>query len=63
MGLMIVKNEPYVLEFNVRFGDPECEVLMPLIDGNLSEILLNAAKGELKPISLKDEFAVGVVMV
>ena len=62
VGLMIVKNEPYVLEFNVRFGDPECEVLMPLIDGNLSEILLNAAKGELKPISLKDEFAVGVVM-
>lgn len=62
VGLMVVGGEPYVLEFNVRFGDPECEVLMPLIDGNLSEILLNAANGELKEIKLKDEFAVGVVM-
>jgi len=62
VGLMIVKNEPYVLEFNVRFGDPECEVLMPLIDGNLSEILLDASQGKLKQIALKSEFAVGVVI-
>ena len=61
-GLMVVKGMPYVLEFNVRFGDPECEVLMPLIDGDLGEILLNAAKGDLKPVKLKDEFSVGVVM-
>ena len=62
VGLMVVKGVPYVLEFNVRFGDPECEVLMPLIDGDLGEILLNAAKGDLKPVKLKDEFSVGVVM-
>ncbi|MCD8212978.1 MAG: phosphoribosylamine--glycine ligase [Campylobacter sp.] len=64
VGLMIVNNEPYVLEFNVRFGDPECEVLMPLIDGDLSEILLNAANANLSGINfkLKDEFAVGVVI-
>ena len=62
VGLMVVKGVPYVLEFNVRFGDPECEVLMPLIDGDLGEILLNAANGDLKPVKLKDEFAVGVVM-
>ena len=62
VGLMVVKGVPYVLEFNVRFGDPECEVLMPLIDGDLGEILLNAAKGDLKPVKLKDEFVVGVVM-
>ena len=62
VGLMVVKGVPYVLEFNVRFGDPECEVLMPLIDGDLGEILLNAAKGNLKPVKLKDEVAVGVVM-
>lgn len=64
VGLMIVNDEPVVLEFNVRFGDPECEVLMPLIDANLSEILLNAASGNLDKIDfrLKDEFAVGVVM-
>ena len=62
VGLMIVKNEPYVLEYNVRFGDPECEVLMPLIDGNLAEILKNASDGKLEKFKLKDEFAVGVVM-
>lgn len=62
VGLMIVKNEPFVLEYNVRFGDPECEVLMPLIDGNLAEILKNAADGKLENFKLKDEFAVGVVM-
>ena len=62
VGLMIVKGEPYVLEYNVRFGDPECEVLMPLIDGDLGEILLNAARGELREIKLHDKFAVGVVM-
>ena len=62
VGLMVVNGVPYVLEFNVRFGDPECEVLMPLIDGDLGEILLNAAKGDLKPVKLKDEFVVGVVM-
>ncbi|MSN96933.1 phosphoribosylamine--glycine ligase [Campylobacter sp. FMV-PI01] len=62
VGVMVVENEPYVLEFNVRFGDPECEVIMPLIDGNLSEILYNAATQKLTNIKLKDEFAVGVVV-
>lgn len=62
VGIMVVNNEPYVLEFNVRFGDPECEVLMPLIDGNLSEILFDAANGKLKNIAIKDKFAVGVVI-
>ncbi len=61
-GLMIVKNEPYVLEYNVRFGDPECEVIMPLIKGNLGEILLNAANKNLKKIEIEKKFAVGVVM-
>ncbi len=62
VGLMIVAGEPYVLEFNVRFGDPECEVLMPLIEGDLSKLLADAADGKLEKITLKDEFAVGVVM-
>lgn len=62
VGLMIVNSLPYVLEFNVRFGDPECEVLMPLIDGNLSKILYEATTGNLNKIFLKDEFAVGVVL-
>lgn len=64
VGLMVVENEPYVLEFNVRFGDPECEVLMPLIESDLSEILYKAASGMLSEIDvkIKDEFAVGVVV-
>lgn len=64
VGLMVVNNEPYVLEFNVRFGDPECEVLMPLIESDLSEILYKAASGKLNEIDvkIKDEFAVGVVV-
>ncbi|OPA79687.1 phosphoribosylamine--glycine ligase [Campylobacter pinnipediorum subsp. pinnipediorum] len=62
VGVMVIENEPYVLEFNVRFGDPECEVLMPLIDENLSELLLDASQGKLKDIKLKDNYAVGVVM-
>lgn len=62
VGLMIVDNEPYVLEYNVRFGDPECEVLMPLIDGNLSQILYGAATKNLQEVTLRDDFAVGVVM-
>ncbi|CAD7286698.1 Phosphoribosylamine--glycine ligase [Campylobacter majalis] len=62
VGVMVVNNEPYVLEFNVRFGDPECEVIMPLIDGDLSEILLNASCGKLQDVKLKDKYAVGVVI-
>lgn len=62
VGLMIVNNEPFVLEYNVRFGDPECEVLMPLIGGNFGEILLKAANGELENIKLNGQFAVGVVV-
>ncbi|EAI4414243.1 phosphoribosylamine--glycine ligase [Campylobacter fetus] len=62
VGLMIVNNTPYVLEFNVRFGDPECEVLMPLIDGNLSQILLDAATKKLTNISLKNSVAIAVVL-
>lgn len=62
VGVMVVDNEPYVLEFNTRFGDPECEVLMPLIDDNLGEILFDAANGRLKNIQIKNKFAVGVVI-
>lgn len=61
-GIMVVNNEPYVLEFNVRFGDPECEVLMPLIENPL-ELILAATQKKLKNISAKirDEFALAVV--
>ncbi|HBK6303771.1 phosphoribosylamine--glycine ligase [Campylobacter jejuni] len=62
IGTMIVGNKPYVLEFNVRFGDPECEVLMPLIENPL-ELILAATQRRLRhaKIKIKKEFAVGVV--
>ena len=61
-GIMVVGQTPFVLEFNVRFGDPECEVLMPLIQNPL-EILLACTQKRLSQVKirLKDEFAVGVV--
>ena len=44
-GLMWTAAGPRVLEFNVRFGDPETEVLMPLLDGNVAKFLHDAARG------------------
>jgi phosphoribosylamine--glycine ligase len=45
IGLMLTWHGPKVLEFNVRFGDPETQVLMPLIEGDLLPILAQAAAG------------------
>jgi phosphoribosylamine--glycine ligase len=63
IGLMVIEREPYVLEFNVRFGDPECEVLMPLLKTPASELFLSATEGRLKDLELEffDKVAVGVV--
>jgi phosphoribosylamine--glycine ligase len=64
IGAMVVNKKVYVLEYNVRFGDPECEVLMPLLKTPASELFYKAATGRLNEIDLefKDEFAVGVVV-
>jgi phosphoribosylamine--glycine ligase len=39
-GLMIIKNEPYLIEYNVRMGDPECQTILPKLKSNLLEIIL-----------------------
>lgn len=64
IGLMIVKGEPIVLEYNVRFGDPECEILMPLIESSVSELFYKAATKDLNTleIKIKNQYAVCVVM-
>ena len=64
IGIMVVNNEPYVLEYNVRFGDPECEELMVLFDSPVSDMFYKAATGNLKEaeIKFKDKYAVGVVL-
>lgn len=48
-GLMLGAEGPRVVEFNVRFGDPEAEAVLPLVDGDLSSLLASAARGELEP--------------
>jgi phosphoribosylamine--glycine ligase len=45
-GLMLTEEGPMVLEFNARFGDPEAQVLLPLLDGDLATAMLAVARGE-----------------
>ena len=52
-GLMIVDENPYVVEFNCRFGDPEAEAVLPLLESDILELLLLTAKGRLNESSLK----------
>ena len=63
-GLMIDNNDINVLEFNARFGDPETEVYMRLLDGDLFEILKACATGTLRPemISWKSGYAATVIL-
>jgi len=65
IGVMVVKGEPIILEYNVRFGDPECEELMALFESPVSDMLYKAATGDLKNADVrfkKDTYAVGVVL-
>lgn len=52
VGLMITREGPKVIEFNCRFGDPECQVLLPRLDEDLLALLLAAATGKGLPSSL-----------
>jgi phosphoribosylamine--glycine ligase len=64
IGIMVVNGEPITLEFNVRFGDPECEILMPLMTSSVSDMFYKAATnrlGEIK-VEFSSQYAVGVVM-
>lgn len=64
IGVMVVNGDPVILEYNVRFGDPECEELMPLLKSPASELFYKAATGDLAnaKIEFHDKYAVGVVM-
>jgi len=63
-GLMIGRAGPRLIEFNVRFGDPECQVLMPRLRSDIVPALLACAEGGLKHVDLRwqDETALTVVM-
>ncbi|HQA07362.1 MAG TPA: phosphoribosylamine--glycine ligase [Syntrophomonadaceae bacterium] len=63
-GLMITPNGPKVLEFNARFGDPETQVIMPVIEGDLLPLLEAAAGGDLSSVEIKvrPDYCVCVVL-
>tara|TARA_B100000686_G_scaffold318049_1_gene367361 strand:- start:51 stop:1085 length:1035 start_codon:yes stop_codon:yes gene_type:complete len=52
-GLMIKKGEPYLIEYNIRMGDPECQVLMMRLKTDLLEIIDSATKNELNNIKIE----------
>lgn len=53
IGLMNVEGNPYVIEYNVRMGDPETQVVLPRIKNDLAELLLATAKTELEKVDLE----------
>jgi len=52
-GLMIVNKEPYLIEYNVRMGDPECQAILPKLKTDLFEIFLSCCNQELSKIEIK----------
>ena len=64
-GLMLTDQGPKLVEYNARFGDPECQVLMMRLDSDLAEILLACAEnrlGSLEPVQFSEDVALTVVM-
>jgi len=53
IGLMNVKSEPYVIEYNARMGDPETEVVLPRVQNDFAELMVATADGELDKIALQ----------
>lgn len=65
IGLMNIKGEPYVIEYNVRMGDPETQVVLPRIQSDFVDLLEKTAKGELATANYQaiDKTAATIVMV
>jgi phosphoribosylamine--glycine ligase len=62
-GFMLTEEGPQVLEYNVRFGDPETQVLLPRLKSDLADVMLKTARGELAGTTLDFIDAVGVSVV
>jgi len=52
-GLMIIKNEPYLIEYNVRMGDPECQTILPKLNSDLFDILLSCRNENLHETEIR----------
>ena len=52
-GLMIVKNEPYLIEYNVRMGDPECQTILPTLKTDLLDIILSCCDERLNQVKIE----------
>ena len=65
IGLIIVDNEPYVIEYNVRMGDPETQVVLPRIKTDFLDLMISTAQGSLaeREIEIIDETYSNIVMV
>src|SRR5688500_19192268 len=65
VGIMNVGGNPFVIEYNARMGDPETQAVLPRIKSDLVELLVAAAKGELKgkQIEIDPQHAVAVALV
>jgi phosphoribosylamine--glycine ligase len=63
-GLMLTPDGPQVIEYNCRFGDPECQAVMPLVTGDLATFCLAGAKGELRPdlLAFDDGWSVCIIL-
>ena len=53
VGLMIVKKEPYLIEYNVRMGDPECQVILPRLNTDIVKIFNQAIKNKISNFKIK----------
>ncbi|NOU46206.1 MAG: phosphoribosylamine--glycine ligase [Bacteroidales bacterium] len=65
IGLMNVKGEPYVIEYNVRLGDPEAECIIPRINTDFSDLMMATGNGTLSEIELEidERYAVTIMLV
>lgn len=63
-GLMLTPEGPKVIEYNCRFGDPECQAVMPLVQGDLASFCLAGARGELRAdcIAFDEGWSVAVIL-
>ncbi len=65
VGLMITEEGPKVVEYNCRFGDPECQVIVPAMQSDLLEVIIACTKGELSTVTIEldSKYRCGVVLV